>query len=131
MLGFYYIRSKLIKDLIAWNGFPKRIGDAIINNKLKGLNVNNIKNTTNNGLETIWIKIPYRGNKGDQLLKSLKTKLKHHPAKEIKFRIIQSTQKLSFYTNIKDKVPKLMKSYVVYQFDCPGCNDSHIGKNWT
>ena len=131
MLGFYYIRSKLIKDLIAWNGFPKRIGDAIINNKLKGLNVNNIKNTTNNGLETIWIKIPYRGNKGDQLLKSLKTKLKHHLTKEIKFGIIQSTQKLSFYTNIKDKVPKLMKSYVVYQLDCPGCNDSYIGKNWT
>ena len=131
MLGFYYIRSKLIKDLIAWNGFPKRIGDAIINNKLKGLNVNNIKNTTNNGLEAIWIKIPYRGNKGDQLLKSLKTKLKHHLTKEIKFGIIQSTQKLSFYTNIKDKVPKLMKSYVVYQFDCLGCNDSYIGKNWT
>ena len=42
-----------MKDVIAWNGFPKRIGDAIINNKLKGLNVNNIKSTTNNDLETI------------------------------------------------------------------------------
>ena len=29
-----------IKDRIAWNGFPKRIGLAKINNKLKGLNVN-------------------------------------------------------------------------------------------
>ena len=47
------------KDLIAWNCFPKRIGDVIINNKLKGLNVNNIKNDTNNitnDFETIWIK---------------------------------------------------------------------------
>ena len=84
--------------------------DAIINNKLKGLNVNNIKNTTNNDFETIWIKIPYLGDKGDQLLKSLKTKYKHHLTEEVKFRIKQSTQKLSFYTNMKDQISKLMKS---------------------
>ena len=89
----------------------------------------NIKNTTNNDLETIWIKILYFGDKGDQLLKSLKTKLKHYFTEEVKFRIIQSTQKLSFYTNMKDEIPKLMKSYVVYQFNCPGCNDSYIGKS--
>ena len=88
----------------------------------------NIKSTTNNDLETIWIKIRYFGDKGDQLLKSLKAKLKHYFTEEVKFRIIQSTQKLSFYTNMKDEIPKLMKSYVVYQFNCPGCNDSYIGK---
>ena len=44
-----------IKDLIAQSGSPKRIGDAIIKNKLKDLNAN-IKSTTNNGLEIIWIK---------------------------------------------------------------------------
>ena len=90
--------------------------------------MNNIKNTANNDFETIWIKIPYLGDKGDQLLKSLKTKLKHHLTTEVTFRIIQSTQKLTFYTNMKDQIPKLMKSYVVYQFDCPGCHDSYIGK---
>ena len=29
---------------------------------------------------------------------------------------------------MKDHIPELMKSYVVYQFNCPGCNDSYIGK---
>ena len=43
-----------------------------MNNKLKGLNVNNIMNRTNNDFETIWIQIPYVGDKGDKLLKSLK-----------------------------------------------------------
>ena len=90
--------------------------------------MNNIKNTTNNDLETIWIKILYLGYKGGQFLKSLKTKLKHHFTRKVKFRIMQSTQKLSFYTNMKDQIPKLMKSYVVYQFNFPGCNDSYIGK---
>ena len=36
--------------------------------------MNNIKNTTNNDFETKWIKLPYLGDKGDQPLKSLKTK---------------------------------------------------------
>ena len=50
-------------------------------------------NTTNNDFETIWIKIPYLSDKGEQLLKSLKTKLKHHLEKDVKFRIILSTPK--------------------------------------
>ena len=29
---------------------------------------------------------------------------------------------------MKDQVPKLMKSFVVYQFNCSGCNDSYTGK---
>ena len=58
--------------------------------------------------------MPYLGDKGDQLLKSLKTILKRHFTEEVKFRIIQSNQKLSFYTNMKDQIPKLMKSYLVY-----------------
>ena len=29
---------------------------------------------------------------------------------------------------MKDQIPKLMKSYAVYQFDSPGCNDSYTGK---
>ena len=58
-----------VKDLIAWHNFPKRIRVAVINNELIGLNVNNIKNTTNNYFETIWIKISYLGDKGNQLLK--------------------------------------------------------------
>ena len=29
---------------------------------------------------------------------------------------------------MKDQIPKLIKSYVAYQFYCPGCNNSYIGK---
>ena len=90
--------------------------------------MNNINIANNNDFETIWIKKPYLGDKGDQLLISLKTKSKHHFTKEVKFRIIQSTQKLRFYTNMKDQTAKLMKSYDVYHFNCPGCNHSYISK---
>ena len=88
--------------------------------------MNKIKSTTNNVLKTMWIKIPYLVDKGDQIL--LKTKLKDLFTKEVKFRIIHSLQKLSLYTSLKDQIPKLMKSYLVYQFNCKGCNNSYIGK---
>ena len=43
--------------------FPKRIGDTIITNILKGPNVNNIRSKTSNDFETKLIKIPYLGDK--------------------------------------------------------------------
>ena len=88
----------------------------------------NINSATKNELETIWIEIPYLDDKRDQLLELLRAKLKHHFTKEVKFKIIQSTQKLSFYTIMKDHIFKLMQSYVVYRFNCPGCNDSYISE---
>ena len=90
--------------------------------------MNNIKNTTNSDVEQIWIKIPYFGDKEDQLLKSLKAKFKHHFTEEVKFKIIQSTQTFRFCTNMKDQIPRLIKPCVVHQFNYPGCNDSCNGK---
>ena len=87
-----------------------------------------MNNINNNDIDTIWRKMPYLSDKEHQLLKLLKRKLKHHFTKEVKFRIMQSTQKLSFYTKMKDQTPMLVKSYVVYQFNCLGCNDNYIGK---
>ena len=119
-----------IKDLVTGNGFPKRVGQAIVKNKLKRLNpVNDINNIENNtDVEIIWINIPYLGNTGDQLLQTLKRKLKRHLINNVRFKVIQSTQKFSYYKNMKDQISKLMKSYVVYQFNCPGCNKRYIGK---
>ena len=43
-------------------------------------------------------------------------------------RIKQKTTKLCFFTSNKDKTPPLSRSNVVYEFTCPGCNSSYIGK---
>ena len=42
--------------------------------------------------------------------------------------IVQMTTKLCFFTSNKDKTPPLSHSNVVYEFTCPGCNSSYIGK---
>ena len=47
-----------------------------------------------------------------------------------KFNLVcrYSVTKISFFTNMKDKLNKLSKSNVVYQSSCPGCESSYIGK---
>ena len=39
-----------------------------------------------------------------------------------------TTTKLNLFTNTKDKVPKPNKLNVAYEFTCPKCNSSYIGK---
>ena len=39
-----------------------------------------------------------------------------------------TTTKLNLFTNTKDKVLKQNKSNAVYEFTCPKCNSSYIGK---
>ena len=47
---------------------------------------------------------------------------------KVNFVCRYSVTKTSFFTNTKDKLNKLSKSNVVYQFSCPGCESSYIGK---
>ena len=47
---------------------------------------------------------------------------------KVNFVCRYSVTKISFFTNMKDKLNKLSKSNVVYQFSCPGCESSYIGK---
>ena len=56
----------------------------------------------------------------------LKFKLNH--LKTFKLRNIYRMKKLSYYCNIKDKVPEYIKSHVVYEFCCPACNSKYNGK---
>ena len=35
---------------------------------------------------------------------------------------------MSFYCNIKDKVPHDQRYHVIYKINCPGCNGCYIGK---
>ena len=44
------------------------------------------------------------------------------------FLLKEKTTKLCFFTSTKDKTPQLSQSNVIYEFICPGCNSSYIGK---
>ena len=55
-------------------------------------------------------------------------KLGRSTNQKINFVYRYSITKTSFFTNMKDKLSKLSKSNVVYQFSCPGCESSYVGK---
>ena len=125
---------KLIRKFLSWNGFPKRVANLLIDrfttnsqNRASG----HVSNHTshNNQHSTIWLTIPFVGNLTTQLVKKLKRKLRRCLVDlNVDIRIKEKTTKLCFFTSTKDKTPLLSQSNVVYEFICPGCNSSCIGK---
>ena len=45
-----------------------------------------------------------------------------------KFVVIYDTKKISFYCNVKDKVPYEQRNNIIYRITCPGCGGKYIGK---
>ena len=83
----------------------------------------------NNQHSTIWLNIPFVGDLRKQLVKKFKRKLwRCLVDPNVDIRIKEKTTKLCFFTSTIDKTPLLSQSNVVYEFTCPGCNSSYIGK---
>ena len=126
---------KLIGQFLSWNGFPKRIAKSLIKrfttmaqNRAPD-HCTNVTSQTSQDSTTIWLTIPFVGDLTTQLTKELKHKLRRSLVDpNVDIRIKQKTTKLCFFTSTKDKTPPLCKSDVVYEFTCPGCNCSYIGK---
>ncbi|KAL9957548.1 hypothetical protein ACROYT_G039190 [Oculina patagonica] len=122
---------KRLKTIISWNNFPSRIANALIR-RFSYDALNKIRTAANKDKEnsiTIWLSVPYIGDKTSQLLRSFKRKLRRCLTNSnIEIKVREKTTKLCFYTNNKDRVPLLNKSHVVYKFKCPGCQSAYIGK---
>lgn len=114
------------RKFASWNGFPRYITNSIIKYAQKP---KQNKEEMDDPV-IIWLRIPYAGSAGENLVSNLKRKLKHCFKKNInfKFNVTYSTHKIAFYTNMKDTTPQMYKSNIVYKFTCPGCNAAYIGK---
>ena len=75
--------------------------------------------------------INYRGKITEEYAKTLKNicESKESPAFRIPIKIIMTMRKLkTLMPTLKEKVPKMLKSDVVYQITCPVCKDSYVGQ---
>ena len=114
-----------IKKFASWNGYPKHIVNNIIKRSLtKKKTITN----ENEKLPVVYINVDFTGDKGEHLLTQAIKKLRRCTNQKVIFKTCYSVTKLSFFTNTKDRLNMLSKSSVVYQFKCPGCNSSYIGK---
>ena len=77
--------------------------------------------------QKVYFSVAYAGTTADQLIKRCWRKLSCCTSKKVNFITQYSSTSISFFTNMKDKIPTLSKSYVVYEFTCPGCSASYIG----
>ena len=73
--------------------------------------------------------MPYLGTKGNSLYQSCINKIKRHlkDRDNVLFILMHDTIKVGMFCS-KDTTPKSCRSNVVYQFKCPGCNSSYVGK---
>ena len=74
--------------------------------------------------------LPYFGNEAENTVQRTKKRLfkLFRWDKEVIFKVQFQTSKLSFFTSNKDKTTLLSCSNPVYQYSCPGCPKSYIGK---
>ena len=72
--------------------------------------------------------MPYLGRQGEFLVKNLTQKVHRSLKIHVKIIVVYQTKKTPFFLLNKDKIPDSNKANVVYEFSCPGCGHSYIGK---
>ena len=111
---------------MSWNGFPKYITKSLLSrlsNRTPRVNV-----TDNTDTPTVWLTLPYAGEKGETLVRSCFRKIRKYLKSNVKIIIRYNSKKLSFLCSTKDKIPVEQRSDVIYQITCPGCGGKYIGK---
>jgi hypothetical protein len=78
--------------------------------------------------QKIWVRIPFLDKQGEFLIIKLIKKLQRNLTEPVKFIVIYQTKKISYFLPKKDKIPDVSRNNLIYQFTCPGCNMSYIGK---
>ena len=117
------------KKLASWTFFPTFAVKSIIHQVL-----NTSDESTNNAespeVLTTYVSMSYYTDKGLSLLKSCLRKIRSNCIKtrSIRFMTQYDVNKIGFYCNTKDKTTILSNSFDVYDFSCPGCGASCIGK---
>ena len=116
-----------LKQKMSWNGFPRHIRKSIL--KRLANKTPREKETSEEDVTTIWIRLPYMGKHGELLTKKLIRKLTRCSKPNVYFKTTYDTKKISSFCTTKDKTPKDQVSGIIYQIECPGCGDKYIGKS--
>ena len=89
---------------------------------------NNSYDIEDESISKIWVRIPFLDKQGEYLVKKLIRKLQRNLTKPLKFIVNYQMKKVSYFLSKKDKIPDLERNDLVYEFSCPGCSATYIGK---
>ena len=74
-----------------------------------------------------YLKLPYIGNYSRLTQIKIRQLCKHF-CKDLNIKLVFSTLKIKTFFSFKDPIPTALKSFVVYEFTCAGCNSHYIGE---
>ena len=122
---------KQLTTTLKRNLFPPHLIDKVI----KTFNRRNTTNTTTNinnaptneDNSTRYFKLPYTGFYSQITQRKLQSLIKQF-CNNLDIKLAFSSFKIKNLFSLKDSVPEDLKSCVVYQFTCAGCNSSYIGE---
>ena len=122
-------QNDLIKlsDTLKRNSFPSHIIDKTFKRYLnkpsnqKSRNVNDKNNTR-------YFKLPFIGRYSRIAELKLRQLLKRFCEADLNIKLVFTSFKIKNMFSFKDRTPDALKSMVVYQFICAGCNSCYIGE---
>ena len=87
--------------------------------------------TANAAGKNHFLLLPYKGEKGEHLIKSMKRRISKLLPPEIKTQVAYTGKKLSTCFNVKDQSKFEHQHDVVYYADCPNekCRENYIGES--
>ena len=115
----------VIRRIFHLNGYSKNIIDTTIGNFLS----KKMKPTPQvaSPIQIIYLSLPYFGYQSEKLRRELSI-LMYNYFNNISFRfILTNPYKISKFFSYKDKIPKSMRSTLIYKFSCVHCTSEYVG----
>ena len=114
-----------IRTFMSWNSYPKYVRNSII----KPLQQKKTAvESDDQRVMKIWIRLPYLGNKGEEIVKTRIRKLKRCFKTNVKFVTLYDTKKCAMFCSVKNKIPTHQKSNAIYTIKCPRCGEDYVRK---
>ena len=122
-----------ISNILSWNGFPSYIRKKLLKQFSDSVAERNdrpspVSTNIDDEIDHLSLKIPYMGANGEKLVKTLKRKIRANLSRKVDIRIVYTTNKMSKFCGVKDKIPEDQKHNIIYSIRCPGCGKKYVGK---
>ena len=124
----FHDEVKYLSDVFRKNQYPQHYFDhclkIFLNNKLNPDTSKKIEK------KKLIITLPFVGKYSNDLKRKLSALASAHLKSEFKITVIWSTSRtLGSLFSFKDRLPLHLRSKILYQFTCDGCNSIYIGKS--
>ena len=115
-----------IKLFMSWNGYPSAVAKSMLK-RLQAARPELNRQEVDDVIK-IFVRVPFAGEKGEQLVNKCINKLRHFTKNNVVFVRLFNTKKVSTFCPTKDKIPTLQKANVIYKIKCPGRGEEYVGK---